>query len=67
MIASMGFLPGAPITLDQGRMLQGDNVVSASADGIAAFGIAPTPLVSVAPNWLVRYRRQGRFSSDATA
>jgi NADH dehydrogenase len=67
MIASMGFLPGAPITLDQWRMLQGDNVVSASADGIAAFGIAPTPLVSVAPNWLVRYRRQGRFSSDATA
>lgn len=67
MIASFGFLPGAPITRDQWRMLQSDNVVSPSADGIGAFGIVPTPLASVAPNWLVQYRRHGRFSSDAAA
>lgn len=65
MIASLGFLPGAPITRDQWRMLQSDNIVGLSAQGIAAFGIVPTPLASVAPSWLVQYRRHGRFSSDA--
>lgn len=67
MIASFGFLPGAPITRDQWRMLQSDNVVGPSTQGIAAFGITPTPLASVAPSWLVQYRRHGRFSSDAAA
>jgi len=61
MIAAFGFLPGAPITGDQWRMLQRDNVVSAGAEGIDAFGITPTPLASVAPTWLVRFRRHGRF------
>ncbi len=67
MIASLGFLPGAPITRDQWRMLQSDNIVGPGAAGIAAFGITPAPLVSVAPGWLVQYRRHGRFSSDAAA
>ncbi|OYY73180.1 complex I NDUFA9 subunit family protein [Sphingomonas sp. 28-63-12] len=66
LIAMMGFLPGAPITQDQWRMLQSDNVVAPSAEGLGAFGIMPTPLASVAPSWLVRYRRHGRFSSDVT-
>jgi NADH dehydrogenase len=61
MIAAFGFLPGAPITGDQWRMLQRDNVMSAGAEGIAAFGITPAPLASVAPAWLVRFRRHGRF------
>ena len=30
-------------------MLQRDNVVAADADGLAALGIAPTPLAAVAP------------------
>lgn len=63
-LALAGFLPGAPITRDQWKMLQTDNV--ASEDGLAALGIAPTPLAAVAPQWLVRYRRQGRFAK-ATA
>ncbi|MET0307819.1 MAG: complex I NDUFA9 subunit family protein [Sphingomonas sp.] len=60
VIAAFGFLPGAPITRDQWQMLQRDNVV-ASGEGLAAFGITPTPLASVAPAWLVRFRRHGRF------
>ncbi|MEG3088937.1 complex I NDUFA9 subunit family protein [Sphingomonas sp. PB4P5] len=66
LIARAGFLPGAPITMDQWKMLQSDNIVT-GADGLAALGIAPTPLGAVAPAWLVRYRRQGRFGvvSDA--
>lgn len=61
MIAAFGAFPGAPITRDQWRMLQRDNVVPAGAEGLAAFGIMPTPLASVAPAWLVRFRRHGRF------
>lgn len=60
-MASAGFLPGAPITRDQWLMLQHDNVVGAGAEGFAAFGIDPTPLATVAPDWLVRFRRNGRF------
>lgn len=54
-------MPLAPISRDQWLMLQRDNVVSAGADGLAALGIAPTPLAAVAPEYLVRFRRQGRF------
>lgn len=61
VIAAFGALPGAPITRDQWRMLQRDNVVPEGAEGLAALGIVPTPLASVAPAWLVRFRRHGRF------
>jgi NADH dehydrogenase len=67
LIALGGFLPGAPITLDQWRMLQRDNVVAAGANGLAALGVSPTPLDAVAPDWLVRYRRHGRFGARVVA
>lgn len=63
MIAGAGFLPCAPITRDQWLMLQRDNVAAADADGLAAFGIKPTPMAAVAPGWLVRFRRHGRFGA----
>ena len=66
-IARLGFLPGAPLTMDQWRMLSRDNVVAEVAEGLAALGIAPTPLASVAPRWLVRYRRHGRFGGERKA
>jgi NADH dehydrogenase len=66
-IASLGFLPGAPITADQWKMLQTDNVVAGGAEGLAAFGIVATPMASVAPAWLVRYRRHGRFAKRQQA
>ncbi|MFA6116336.1 MAG: complex I NDUFA9 subunit family protein [Sphingomonas sp.] len=67
LIAMGGFLPGAPITRDQWQMLQQDNVVSAGAEGLAALGVAPTPMDAVAPGWLVQYRRHGRFGTRAAA
>lgn len=67
MIAGLGFMPGAPITQDQWRMLQSDNVVAAGAEGLAAFGIVPTPMSAVAASWLVRFRRHGRFTAGAAA
>lgn len=67
LIASAGFLPGAPITRDQWAMLQRDNVVSADASGFRAFGIEPRPLAAVAPGYLVLYRRNGRFGTRTQA
>lgn len=64
-IARAGFLPGAPITWDQWLMLQHDNVVAEATTELAAFGITPTPMASVAPAWLVRFRRKGRFARSA--
>jgi len=62
-----GWAPGAPITWDQWLMLQRDNVVAAGAAGFEAFDIAPTPLAAVAPGWLVRFRRHGRFDRHTAA
>jgi uncharacterized protein YbjT (DUF2867 family) len=61
-----GWLPGAPITTDQFKMLGCDNVVTGK-DGLAAFGIAPTPLDAVADDWLDIYRKHGRFGQANAA
>jgi NADH dehydrogenase len=65
LLARAGFLPGAPITWDQWQMLQSDNVVAAGAKGLDAFGVTATPLDAVAPGWLVRFRKAGRFGRRA--
>lgn len=64
-IARLGFLPGAPISRDQWLSLQSDNVVSDSAEGFAALGVAPRPLAAVADRWLVQYRDHGRYANKA--
>ena len=64
LIAKAGFLPGAPITQDQWRMLQSDNIVT-GVDGLKAMGIEATPMSTVAPGWLVRFRKAGRFGRRA--
>ncbi len=64
-MSRLGFLPGAPLTRDQWRMLQHDNV--ASGPGLEAFGISATPLAAVAPEWLGRFRRGGRFANHEAA
>jgi NADH dehydrogenase len=58
-----GWAPGAPITWDQWLMLQKDTVVADGALTLADLGIAATPLEAVAPEWLVTYRRHGRFAA----
>ena len=66
LMAVFGFLPGAPLTQDQWIMLQRDNVAAPKSKGLDAFGISPTPLAAVAPEWLGRFRRGGRFAPTAT-
>ena len=57
-----GFIPGMPLNRDQWIMLQKDNVADGGASGFKAFGITPTPLAAVAPEWLGRYKTGGRFA-----
>ena len=66
-MARLGFLPGAPLTRDQWLMLQSDNVAAADASGLEAYGIVPTAIAAVAPDWLGRFVKGGRFAARATA
>lgn len=59
--ALLARVPGSPITRDQWLMLQQDNVVAAGAPGLAELGVTPEPLAAVAPDYLVRFRKAGRF------
>lgn len=58
------FAPGSPLTPDQVRLLQSDNIVADNALGLSDLGITPTPVQSVAPSYLRRYRRTGQFDRD---
>ncbi len=58
-----GWAPGAPMTMDQYRMLGRDNVADPARDGFAAMAITPTPLDDVAEGWLTIYRKHGRFGA----
>ena len=58
-----GFLPGAPLTREQWKMLQSDNLPAEKSKGLSAFGIKPTALEAVAPEWLGRFRQGGRFAA----
>ncbi len=62
-------LPGAPITVDQIRLLQRDNLVSAGAISaqrtLEGLGIQePKSVELIVPTYLQRYRPQGEFSTD---
>jgi NADH dehydrogenase len=65
LLARFGSLPGAPITMDQYRMLGRDNVADPALPGLDALGIEPTALAAVAGQWLGRYRPGGRFAPKA--
>ncbi len=66
-------LPNAlrPVTFDQVRLLQHDNVVSDAAKGekrtLAALGIAaPHGIGAIVPNYLERFRPRGQFAGYRT-
>jgi NADH dehydrogenase len=58
-------LPAPLLTVDQVRMLETDNVVSASAQAekrtLPGFGISPATIESVVPSYLYRFRKHGQF------
>ncbi len=68
LMAGLGdVLPAMPITSDQLAMLARDNVVAPGALGLEAFGITSTPMEAIAPSYLERYRRFGRFARPESA
>jgi uncharacterized protein YbjT (DUF2867 family) len=56
-----GWLPGAPLTVDQFALLKAGNVASGDLPGLAEFGIVPKPLGLFLDRWMLRYRKHGRF------
>lgn len=61
-------LPSKPLTVDQVRLLQKDNIVSRKAieenRTLEELGIEPRALDSVVPGYLEMYRQKGQFSKD---
>ena len=63
----MGFLPVAPpVTSDQVKLLKRDNVAEHGLPGLAELGVTPTPLESVLPTYLWRFRKGGQFAQPQT-
>lgn len=58
-------LPNPILTMDQVRLLKHDNVVSATAPGLAELGITPTSVEAVVPSYLWRYRAKGEYADQA--
>jgi uncharacterized protein YbjT (DUF2867 family) len=63
MAVTTGWLPGAPISADQMKMLGRDNVVANAAAGLIDLGITATPMAAVAPRYLSAFRKHGRFGA----
>jgi NADH dehydrogenase len=65
--AFLQLLPKPPLTLDQVRLLEIDNVVSETARDtgrtLQGLGIKPVAVASVVPEYLEQYRPRGQFST----
>lgn len=56
-----GWLPGAPINIDQWKLLERGSVASGEQPGIEKLGVTPRPLSLFLDRWMVTYRNHGRF------
>ena len=63
--AFFGFLPNPPLTIDQVRLLQTDNVVSPDAAGLGDLGVTATAAEAIIPAYLWRFRKSGEFEAAA--
>jgi NADH dehydrogenase len=64
--AFLQWLPYPPLTIDQVRLLEKDNVVSEAAKRdsrtLEGLGIEPIAIASVVPDYLEQFRPRGQFS-----
>lgn len=60
---TMGIVRNGMVTRDQVKNLQCDNVVTQGAVGFEAFGIQPTEMISVLPEYLWRFRPSGQYDA----
>jgi len=70
--ALTGWLPFAPVTLDQARLLRKDNVVRKGPDAttvgtLADLGVQPTAVEAVVPSYLYCYRPAGQYTESRSA
>ena len=65
--ALTGWLPFAPLSRQQWKLLKAGNVVSGRLPGCAALGVTPRPLGLFLDRWLVRFRKHGRFGKQTKA
>ncbi|MBL8709480.1 MAG: complex I NDUFA9 subunit family protein, partial [Rhodospirillaceae bacterium] len=61
--AFLQLLPVPPLTVDQVRLLQRDNVVSPQALTLKDLGLPATAAEAVLPTYLDRYRPRGHYST----
>ncbi len=62
-VVSGGLIENRMLTRDQVRNLRNDNVVAADAKGLADLGVTPTPMGSVLPDYLWRFRPSGQYDA----
>ena len=63
LLAKMGdILPFMPMNSDQLAMLKKGNICAPGTPGLAALGVAATPLAGFIPEMMARFRRGGRFA-----
>lgn len=58
-----GWLPGAPMSRGQWKLLKAGNVASGALPGLKELGIQPRPLGLFLDRWMVPYRKHGRFGA----
>ncbi len=57
-----GWLPFAPLSRDQWKLLQAGSVAANGIGDLTTLGVAPRPLGLFVDRWMIRYRSQGRFN-----
>ena len=62
-VVTGGLIENRMLTRDQVRNLRNDNVVAADAKGLADLGVTPTPMGSVPPDYLWRFRPSGQYDA----
>ena len=58
-----GWLPGAPLSRGQWKLLKAGNVASGAVPGLAELGVQPRPLGLFLDRWMQRFREHGRFGA----
>ncbi len=61
------WIPGAPLTTDQVELLKHDNIVADGALTMSDLGMTATPMATVLPSYLYRFRKMGQFAKNAEA
>jgi NADH dehydrogenase len=60
---TLGLFHNGILTRDQVQNLKADNVVSEGAKGFEAFGIEPTNMGAVLPQYLWKFRPSGQYDA----